>query len=124
MIFEKEDEIRAIDLTVDFYGEDGQISSVLTSQEGTVHRRTNAMSVRGEVVVKAEDGRVLETETLHYDPQEKKIHTDDFVRLVDGRNVLTGYGLESDPDLQDGTFEIKRDVEATVLDVPEESAGH
>lgn len=116
LIYDKRNEIRADSLTVDFYDPEGAISSVLTADHGTIHQRTNAMAARGHVVVRARDGRTLETESLNYAPRRGKIFTDAFVRIVEGRNVLTGYGLESDPDLRAGSFEIKRDVEATVLD--------
>lgn len=117
-VFEQRNEIRASNLSVDFYDEEGEVSSVLTAREGTIHRRSNAMQARGDVVVRSRDGRVLETQTLQYSPATQRVSTDDFVRIIDGRNVLTGYGLESDPDLREGTFEIKRDVQATVLDAP------
>lgn len=123
-IYEGRDAIHASELTIDFYEDDGTtVSSVLTADRGVVNRRDNAMVARGNVVVEAADGRVLETEELEYSPQTGKITTEAFVRVVDGRNVLTGYGLESDPDLDAGSFEIKRDVQATVLDPPEEGGG-
>ncbi len=123
LVYEQQNEIRATQLTVDFYDDLGEVTSVLTARHGTVHRRTNAMRAVGEVVVRARDGRVLETETLDYSPRTNKVTSEDFVRLQDGENLLTGYGLESDPDLRDGTFEIKRDVRATVIDLPTDTDG-
>ena len=49
-------------------------------------------------------GQVLESEVLHWDNQRQRIHTDEFVKLTEGDQILTGYGLETDPDLTDLTL--------------------
>ena len=117
-VFEERDEVEAETIHIDFYGEDGQVSSVLTADRGIILRRTNDMRALGHVVVRNAAGDELLTEELAYDAPNEKIRTDAFVTLIRGRDVLTGYGLEADPDLAAGTFEIQRDVRATVRDLP------
>ena len=68
----------------------------------------------GNVVVTTTDGKVLETDSLYWNSDSSKIVTECFVRLTEGSDVVTGYGLECDPDL--GTVDIKRDVRATISD--------
>jgi LPS export ABC transporter protein LptC len=117
-VFEERDEVEAETLHIDFYGENGQVTSVLTADRGIILRRTNDMRALGHVVVRNAAGDELLTEELAYDAPKEKIRTDAFVTLIRGRDILTGYGLEADPDLAAGTFEIQRDVRATVRDLP------
>jgi LPS export ABC transporter protein LptC len=118
-VYEGQDEVEADEVHIDFYDAAGKVSSVLTADLGVIARRTNDMRAMGNVVVRNRQGHELTTEELHYLAEKNKIRTDKFVRIVRGRDVLTGYGLTTDPDLGDGRFEIERDVRATVLDLPE-----
>ena len=121
-VFEERDEVEAETVHIDFYGDDGQVTSVLTADRGIIVRRTNDMRALGHVVVRNAAGEELLTEELAFDAPREKIVTDAFVTLIRGRDVLTGYGLEADPDLAAGTFEIQRDVRATVRDLPQGQA--
>jgi len=93
---------------------DGEEDAVLTSDTGQIHEETEATVARGNVVVVTEDGRRLESEELHWDPERELIHTEEFVRFTEGDQVLTGYGLETDPDLTN--VMILRDVQGATRD--------
>jgi LPS export ABC transporter protein LptC len=57
--------------------------------------------VRGDVVVTSEEeGTTLKTESLRWDANRKKIVTDDLVRQERTNTIITGQGLEADPDLE------------------------
>ncbi len=116
-IFEEQDQVHAETIHIDFFRPTGERSSVLTADRGIITRRTNDMRALGHVMVRNADGHELLTEELAYDAGREKITTEAFVTLIRGRDVLTGYGLEADPDLAAGTFEIQRDVRATVRDL-------
>jgi LPS export ABC transporter protein LptC len=81
-----------------FYRE-GQRDAVLTSRSGEIDEKTQQTVARGDVVVISGDGKRLESEILYWDPQRRLIHTEAFVRFIDGDQVLTGYGMETDPNL-------------------------
>jgi len=81
-----------------FYRE-GERDAVLTSDSGEIDEKTQQTVARGNVVVISADGKRLESEILYWDPQRRLIHTEAFVRFVDGDQVLTGYGMETDPNL-------------------------
>lgn len=100
---------------------DGERDGVLTSQTAEMDQRSEATVTRGNVVVVTEEGRRLESEILHWDPQRSLIHTDAFVRFTDGDQVLTGYGLETDPDLTN--VMIMKQVEGGFPDAPAASDG-
>jgi LPS export ABC transporter protein LptC len=122
-VYERRDEVEADSVKIDFYDVAGAVNSVLTADLGVVTRRTNDMRALGHVKVVNREGHELTTEELNYSTQRRQIHTDGFVRIVRGRDVLTGYGLATDPNLAGGQFEIQRDVQATVRDLNETDGG-
>jgi LPS export ABC transporter protein LptC len=89
---------------VDFFDDDGAPASVLTSRTGRIDRATNDMVAVGDVVVTNVQGYVLETDSLRWSNAERLIRTEAFVRMTRGDDVLTGYGLVSDPEMD--RFEI------------------
>lgn len=121
-VYDARDEVEADKVQIDFYDTAGTVSSVLTADLGVITRRTNDMRALGNVKVTNREGHELLTEELRYSTQRHQIYTDGFVRIIRGRDVLTGYGLATDPNLA-SEFEIQRDVQATVRDLPEADAG-
>lgn len=101
-------------LRVDFFDDKGARSSVLTAREGEINGRTRDMTARGHVVLETTEGTRLATEELRFLNREQKIIVpdDQLVRVQRAHDVLTGYGFESDPDLNH--YEFKRQVHATV----------
>jgi len=96
---------------------EGKKDAELTSSSGEIDEKTRDTTARGDVVVTTEDGRTLESEVLHWDAEKQLIHTDAFVRFTEGDQVLTGYGLRTDPNLTNLTLE--RQVQG---EIPSESA--
>jgi len=87
-------------LKIKFYDQ-GKITSILTAREGVLHSQSGDMEVRGDVVVTSEEeGTTLKTESLRWDANRKKIVTDDLVRQERRNTIITGQGLESDPQLE------------------------
>ncbi len=111
--YQGEDTMYLTGVRMVFY-RDGETDAVLTSQRGEVDQETEATVARGNVVVVTEDGRRLESEVLYWDPERELIHTEAFVRFTEGDQVLTGYGLETDPDLTN--VQIQRDVKGVARD--------
>ena len=62
--------------------------------------RAQRLLATGAVRVESE-GSILETTELTYDGQRDRISTTRAVRVVRGGNVMTGVGLDADPDLGD-----------------------
>lgn len=74
-------------------------------KQATLHATTARYDIQerlleawGAVRVES-DGAVLETTQLTYDARRDRIESKEFVRITRGDNVLTGLGLEADPDL-------------------------
>lgn len=99
-------------LHVDFYQGSDHVRSVLTSDSGRVDSQKGILVAQGTVVVVTQEGSRLETEELSWDRKSARVSSDQFVRLTRGRDVLTGIGFRSDPNLV--SYEILKDVKASV----------
>jgi LPS export ABC transporter protein LptC len=91
-------EMRLTNVRMVFY-KNGVKDAELTADTGEVDDETKNTVARGHVVVINEAGNVLKSEVLYWDNARQLIHTDQFVRFEDGDQVLTGTGLETDPNL-------------------------
>ena len=86
---------------VDFYGEDGNLKSVLTSEEGKVYDERQDMIATGNVVVKSNNGTHLYSEELFWQNREGKIISKVPVMITTATDTLYGDSFRSDPDLVD-----------------------
>jgi len=78
----------------------GELTTILTSQEGSVDEATNNLEARKNVYVVSRDSVKLWTEELYWDNRRQLIHTPAFVRIVSPREQLQGQGFESDQALE------------------------
>ena len=86
--------------TVDFFGSQGDRTSVLTAEDGLYDLESGDMRAeRRVVVVDAEESQRLTTERLLYDVSADELESDVDFMLVRGRDTLTGTGFVTDPGL-------------------------
>jgi len=96
-----------------FYKEE-VLASVLIAEKGDINTETGDMEATGNVVFTSESEKVkIETDKLNWDNKSRKIVTDSFVKETRPGGIVTGYGLEADPDLSRSV--IKREVKAQVI---------
>lgn len=48
------------------------------------------------VITNLKENRIMETDTLYWDPDMERIYTRCYVRIVDPKGMMQGYGMESD----------------------------
>jgi LPS export ABC transporter protein LptC len=84
---------------VDFYDDNGELKSVLTSNEGKVYDDRSDMVAKGEVVVVSNNGTTLYTEELNWINKEGKIVSHVPVKITTEGDTLYGDTFKSDPDL-------------------------
>lgn len=86
--------------TVDFFGEQGERTSVLRAVDGLYDMRQGDMRARRDVrVVDAAESQRLRTEELVYESATGRLRSDhDFV-LLRGRDTIRGTGFVTDPGL-------------------------
>ena len=85
---------------VDFFDRDANHSSVLTSHRAFIDDNTHNMTAYDSVRVLSDSGTLVETDSLLWDNNNHKLHSDAFVRITEKSGRITrGHGFESDQDL-------------------------
>ena len=111
-MFNDKNLVDAKTVRIDFFDKEGRKNSSLTADQGLVFQRTNDLEARGNVRVTTESGVTLETDSLRWQNARGKIASDAFVRVTRNGDVVTGYGFESDANLEH--FHLAREVRAEV----------
>jgi len=101
-------------IRIEFFDSKGKRYSKLTADQGLVDQRTNNLEAVGNVRIVTETGVHMETDSLHWINNTQKIVSESFVKVTRNQDVVTGYGFESDPNLDH--FHLKREVRAEVRD--------
>lgn len=111
-LYEKRNLLEAQGIEVTFFDDKGTVQSVLSASYGKINRASDDMEARGSVVVTGSDGVILETESLSWQSASRQIVSEDSVKVIRNKDVLTGWGFRGDPDL--GSFSILRNMKATI----------
>lgn len=85
---------------VEFFGPDGNISSILTAKYGIRIDNKNQIVVRDSVVWQSIEQEKLETEELIWDERQEKVFTQKFVVITRPDEIITGHGFESDQNFE------------------------
>lgn len=89
-------------LFLEFYNEQGKLTSTLTANHAYFFKREYQWRGRGHVEVKnLETFEQLNTEELYWKPDTKRIFNDKFVTIREGADVIYGVGLDAAQDLSD-----------------------
>lgn len=91
-------------MRIEFFDENEIRTSVLTSLFGKIDDSTQDMFARDSVVAVSDSGVTLTTDELIWQNKSKKIVTDKFVRIVSDKEIIEGYGFESDQNLRNYTI--------------------
>lgn len=86
-------------VVVDFFNNNGQHLSTLTSRRARVEEKTDLFVAQGNVVVVSDSGEVLKTERLYWNKDQRKITSDTLVVLTTKLDSLRGYDFEADENL-------------------------
>lgn len=97
--FEKQDSTVAYNLNVDIYDSLGQVSTNIVGDSGIIRELRNQLYIYGDVVVES-DSTKLETDFLFWNSQTNMVETDAYVKITQGKDVMTGYGLQADQNLK------------------------
>ncbi len=86
-------------LYIEFYDEEGKLSSTLESEKGYYYKNQNLWKATGNVVVESlEKNQQLNSEELFWKPDDERIYTEKFVTIRLENEVIYGTGLESNQD--------------------------
>jgi len=90
---------------VEFYNEDGKLSSILTALYGEINETDGKMLVRDSVQLfnPIKDQR-METEVLYWNQKDSTIFTDKMVMIRTPKSLLFGTGVRTRQDFSSYTF--------------------
>ncbi len=84
-------------LRIIFFDSVMQPKSELTANYGISWDSRSTMHARGNVIIKNfEKHEQLNTESLLYDKNKRKVSTEEFVKITQPDKIITGRGMESD----------------------------
>lgn len=82
----------------------GNIKTEVTSDNATYWSKDSEFHFRNNVLVSTDEGRTLNTESLNWYQEERRINTEEFVIITTETDSITGYGLNADEDLTNYTI--------------------
>lgn len=82
-------------LKVDFFDKEGN-KSVILADYGIIYKGTNVIDLQGNVIIKMQDGKTLETPQLYYDQVSKWIFTQEKFKYSDEIDGTLIYGMGMD----------------------------
>ncbi|MCA9755036.1 MAG: LPS export ABC transporter periplasmic protein LptC [Candidatus Eisenbacteria bacterium] len=115
--YEEDEPTELRELTLHFYDGDDSVRSILTSRRGHIDPKSDLLVAEDSVVVVTPEGDRLETEKLEWDPKTERVRTDLPFTLYREVDVVTGVGIEADPDL--GSYSVFKELRAVVRDAPD-----
>ena len=81
------------------YEKDGSEKSTIIADQGHYEKAENKYTATGNVIVKnVVSGDELRTEVLYWEPGRDMIHTDRYVEITSGGEIIMGEGLTSNQD--------------------------
>jgi LPS export ABC transporter protein LptC len=91
-------------ITVDFFNERQEHTSILTAKRGKVDDVTHDFEAHDHVLVISDSGTTLVTEELFWTNATRKIHSSAYVDITSPKEHLLGQGFESDQGLKHYTI--------------------
>lgn len=104
----------AHDLLVDFFDEAGKHTSALRADSALIRERQRGLEVFGNVHITTDKGTKLKSDHLAWNDSSRVIHTESYVVITRDKDVMKGYGFESDPELT--RIKLRRQVTGTMTD--------
>ncbi len=96
---------RTIVYGFEFYQYDGgKYKSYLKGKRGEINHSTKSVVLEGEVNMRTEDGKVLNSESLNYNLDAKTLSTDSDVTVYSDGTTIRGKGLRADRNLNKYTI--------------------
>jgi LPS export ABC transporter protein LptC len=116
--WESKDSTEATTVKIVLYDSLGVGHSTLTAKRGLLREKSAKFAMFGDVVGVSKDSTILQTQSLYWNPDTKKITTEDYVEIHrKNGDMIHGWGMIADRDLQN--IEITRDVSGKVKSIPE-----
>jgi LPS export ABC transporter protein LptC/lipopolysaccharide transport protein LptA len=91
------DEIKITDVDANFYGKE---NANLKSDKGVLNKTNGDVKLQDNVVITADRGTQMKTDSLNWNRNKDLMTTEDKVRIDDEQGTITGKGLKAQPNLK------------------------
>jgi len=88
------------------YNDNEEIESQIKCKFAIYFQVQELWELRNDVEIINISGNVVNTELLYWDTNQKRIYSDEFVKITTNEDVITGYGFETDEDIS--VYSIKK----------------
>ena len=105
-----DEQIKITNVNANFY--DPKQNANLKSKSGTISKVNGDVHLQDDVIVTADRGTTMTTDSLDWKRNQDLVTTDDAVNIQDEQVTLTGKGLTGHPNLK--TAKLNEDVKATL----------
>jgi len=114
--FEKQDSTVAYQLDIIIFDSLGQVTTTIVGDSGVIREGRHQLFIYDHVVVHSTDSIKLETDYLFWNSRTNLIKAPEnvFVTITQGKDIMTGWGLEADPKLS--RYKILKQVSGTIYD--------
>ncbi len=73
---------------------------IITADKATAYNKSGIINLQGNIKIKSEDGRVMETQQLYYDQKNNWFFTESYFKISDKNNsYFEGIGVDFDSNL-------------------------
>ncbi len=99
--FLNENKVYPDSININFYDEEGKVTTTLRADSGRFDNMTNLYIVKGNVVVnRTVTNDVLKTTELIWNPATRKVYNDkpNYIRNLSDGKILNGVGMEAEQD--------------------------
>ncbi len=105
-----DEKIDVTNVNANFY--DPKQNANLKSRTGTIDKVNGDLHLQDDVVITAERGTTMTTDSLDWKRSQDLVTTDDPVRIEDEQGTVTGVGLKGHPNLK--TAQLNEDIKAVI----------
>lgn len=99
-VYQVKDTTLLYGVELNFYDGSGISILTLVADSGRVTKRSTVLEAIGDVRVRTDDGKRLDTDSLRWDAATGKVTTEGYVEAYRGEDKISGWGLETDRDLE------------------------
>lgn len=81
---------------IELYNQNRKITSSIKASYGKYFEKKELWEAKQNVVAVTEKGDTLKTELLYWDKKKEILYSDQFVKIIQREQIITGIGFESD----------------------------
>ncbi len=75
------------------------VEAIIKADTAYYYDSQKLWELRGDVFIRNQKGERFNTERLYWNQRQEKVYSDQFIRIQQTENIITGYGFESNQQL-------------------------